>query len=178
MYCVVHGGIDVQLRTESVDYLTSLPFDGYAIGGSLGNGRKELKDMLAWLMPLFEKEGTNRAQKPRHLLGIADEESVRNAVAWGVDTMDSCYPTRLGRHGTLLTKDGKMKIKRGVFAKDFGKIEEGGRSTVSRYYDRAYLHHLFKANEPLATTLATEHNLCYMQDLMAGIRQDILDDKI
>jgi len=179
MYCVIHGGIDVPLRTESVEYLTSLPFDGYAIGGSLGNGRDELKTLLTWLMPLFDQLPEEKRLKPRHLLGIADEESIRNAVPLGVDTMDSCYPTRLGRHGTLLTKGGLVKIKRGVFGRAFGEVvEEGCRCRVCRKYDRAYLNHLFKANEPLAAMLATEHNLCYMQDLMAGIRQDILEDKI
>jgi len=135
MYCVVHGGIDVDLRTGSVDYLTSLPFDGYAIGGSLGNGREELKEMLGWLMPLFE-EG-KRAEKPRHLLGIADEESIRNAVPLGIDTLDSCYPTRLGRHGTLLTKEGQIKIKRGVFKRAFGvKIEDDCGCRVCQNHDR------------------------------------------
>jgi tRNA-guanine family transglycosylase len=104
MYCVVHGGIDKELRTQSVDYLTSLPFDGYGIGGSLGNGREELKDLLEWMMPLFD-EGERR-NKPRHLLGIADEESIRNAATKGIDTLDSAYPTRLGRHGTLCLETG------------------------------------------------------------------------
>ena len=99
MYCVVHGGIDRELRTKSIDYLTSLPFDGYAIGGSLGNGRQELKELLEWMMPLFDL-GEHRKSKPRHLLGIADEESIRNAVVRGIDTLDSCYPTRVARHGS------------------------------------------------------------------------------
>jgi len=101
MFCVVHGGVDFELRKRSVDYLTSLPFDGYAIGGSLGNGREELKELLTWLMPMFDDdEDTDdgsvrgrREHKPRHLLGIADEESIRNAVPLGIDTLDSCYPT-------------------------------------------------------------------------------------
>jgi queuine tRNA-ribosyltransferase len=89
MYCVIHGGVDFELRKQSVDYLTSLPFDGYGIGGSLGNGRGELKELLSWLMPMMEE--CERAEKPRHLLGIADEESIRNAVVLGVDTLDSWY---------------------------------------------------------------------------------------
>lgn len=72
MYSVIHGGIDKELRTKSIDYLTSLPFDGYAIGGSLGNGRQELKELLSWMMPLMDI-GDSRKNKPRHLLGIADE---------------------------------------------------------------------------------------------------------
>uniref|UniRef100_A0A7S4VEC6 tRNA-guanine(15) transglycosylase-like domain-containing protein n=1 Tax=Ditylum brightwellii TaxID=49249 RepID=A0A7S4VEC6_9STRA len=177
MYCVIHGGIDVELRTKSIDYLTSLPFDGYAIGGSLGNGRSELKDLLTWMMPLFEKE--SRKEKPRHLLGIADEESIRNAVTLGVDTMDSCYPTRLGRHGTLMTREGLLRIKRGRHATSFGmKIDSDCTCSTCQQYDRAYLNHLFKANEVLAMALATIHNIHYMNDLMSRIRQDIIEGKI
>lgn len=177
MYSVVHGGLDVEFRTKSVEYLTSLPFDGYAIGGSLGNGREELKQLLSWLMPMFDKDG--RRDKPRHLLGIGDEPSVRNAVAMGLDTLDSCYPTRLGRHGTLLTRQGLLRIKRGANARSFGmKICEGCNCTTCQHYDRAYLCHLFKANEPLGVMLATQHNLTYMSDLMAELRQGIMDDKI
>jgi queuine tRNA-ribosyltransferase len=180
MYCVVHGGIDRELRTKSVNYLTSLPFDGYAIGGSLGNGKQELKELLDWMMPMFD-EGDDRIKgKPRHLLGIADEENIRNAVARGIDTLDSCYPTRVARHGTVLTrKEGSIKIKSGRFARQFGvKLDEECNCQTCRHYDRAYLWHLFKANEPIAVTLAAQHNIQYMTDLMAGIRQDIIDGVI
>ena len=177
MYGVIHGGLDVQLRTESLEFVSSLPFDGYAIGGSLGTNRSDLHELLAWFMPLFEKE--NRQSKPRHLLGIADEESIQNAVALGIDTMDSCYPTRLGRHGTLLTSEGHVRIKRGKHAKSFGvPIEEGCTCKTCQHYDRAYLNHLFKANEPLAMMLGTQHNLHYMQRLMNDIRAKILIDEI
>lgn len=178
MYCVVHGGIDKELRTKSVEYLTSLPFDGYAIGGSLGNGKEELKDLLQWMMPLFDEK--DRKAKPRHLLGIADETSVRNAVVTGIDTLDSCYPTRIARHGTVLSKtEGNLKLTSGKYARQFGiKIEEDCNCKTCRHYDRAYLWHLFKANEPIAVALAAQHNLHYMSVLMAQLRQDILEDKL
>jgi hypothetical protein len=86
MYCVVHGGIDVELRTKSVEYLTSLPFDGYAIGGSLGNGHDELFHLLRWMMPMFDATDQRRG-KPRHLLGIADETSIGECVSLGIDTV-------------------------------------------------------------------------------------------
>jgi queuine tRNA-ribosyltransferase len=180
MYSVIHGGIDPELRTKNVEYLTSLPFDGYAIGGSLGNGKQELKELLQWMMPLFD-EKEERKSKPRHLLGIADEESVRNAVDTGTDTLDSCYPTRIARHGTVLSKDegGSMKIGSGKHVRSFGvKIDKDCTCKTCRHYDRAYLWHLFKANEPIAVALAAQHNIRYMSDLMAGIRQDIIDGKI
>lgn len=179
MYGVIHGGLDTKMRVESLDYISSLPFDGFAIGGSLGKNRQDLKKLLSWFMPLFENKDEKQRLKPRHLLGIADEESIRNAVALGIDTMDSCYPTRLGRHGTLLTSDGYLRIKRGQHARSFGMpIEEGCLCRTCQRYDRAYVNHLFKCNDPLAMTLGTQHNLFYMQKLMAGIRQDILNDKL
>ena len=180
MYCVVHGGLDPELRTKSVNYLTSLPFDGYAIGGSLGDGREELKGLLSWLMPQFDNLDDKKRNKPRHLLGISDEESVWNAVAMGLDTMDSAYTTRLGRHGTLMTrKEGLIKINSGRHKRSFGvKIDDECHCKTCQTYDRAYLWHLFKSNEPLATPLATLHNIQYMNDLMARLRQDIMNDLI
>jgi queuine tRNA-ribosyltransferase len=178
MYCVIHGGVDYELRKKSVDYLTSLPFDGYGIGGSLGNGREELKDLLKWLMPMMD-EG-DRYHKPRHLLGIADEESIRNAVTMGIDTLDSCYPTRIGRHGTVMTRqEGKIRLSSGRHAKSFGTpIDLECQCSTCKHYDRAYLWHLFKANEPVAISLASIHNIQYMNDMMASIRDDIMNDRI
>jgi queuine tRNA-ribosyltransferase len=175
----VHGGIDKELRRESVDYLTSLPFDGYGIGGSLGNGREELKDLLSWLMPMFHAKEERIRSKPRHLLGIADEESVRNAVTTGIDTLDSCYPTRVGRHGTALTRAGPVRLSQGKWKTSFGvPIDAECKCKTCQRYDRAFLWHLFKANEPLADTLVSQHNLRYMNDMMAQIRQDIMADLI
>jgi queuine tRNA-ribosyltransferase len=177
MYCVVHGGIDKELRTKSVNYLSSLPFDGFAIGGSLGNGKQEMQDLLSWMMPMFDED--SRKNKPRHLLGIADEWSIRHAVTKGIDTLDSCYPTRLGRHGTVLTRGGTIRLTSGSHKRSFGiKIDEKCNCTTCQHYDRAYLWHLFKANEPLAIPLATIHNIQYMNDLMAEIRSDIYNDLI
>lgn len=180
MYGVIHGGVDKELRTQSVDYITSLPFDGYALGGALGSGRGELKDLLNWLMPQFDAT-PERSSKPRHLLGIADEESIRHAVTTGIDTMDSCYPTRIGRHGTVLTRnEGVLKLTSGVkHARAFGiPIDEECSCPTCQKYDRAYLCHLFKANEPLAMNLAAVHNIQYMNDLMGRLRDDILHDRI
>jgi queuine tRNA-ribosyltransferase len=186
MFSVIHGGIDPELRTKSINYLTSLPFDGHAIGGSLGNGRGELKELLTWMMPVFD-EGEHRRSKPRHLLGIADEESIRNAVTFGIDTLDSCYPTRIARHGNLLIRNpddpslpgSSLKIRNQANARAFGvKVDDRCQCSTCQHYDRAYLWHLQKANEPGFTALAAQHNIHYMNDLMQGLRQDILEDRI
>jgi len=151
MYCVIHGGLNKQLRKESVDYLTSLPFDGYAIGGSLGKNGDELMELLEWMMPMLNQDGSNnghvnRRNKPRHLLGIADEPSILGAVRHGIDTMDSCYPTRLSRHGTLLSREGKVHIKSGRYSRQYGvPVDRECNCSTCLHYDRPYLWHLFKA---------------------------------
>ena len=169
MYAVVHGGVDREFRERSAKYLGSLPFDGMAVGGSLGKDRAEMIDMLSWLMPLLPPD------RPNHLLGIADPESCEAVVPLGVDTMDSCNPTRIARHGTLLTTEGNLKIQATRYKEDFGPIDPKCPSVP---YTRAYLHHLFKQNEPLALTLASIHNIYYMNHLMRDMREKILRDEL
>ena len=227
MYAVVHGGTDEELRAESAEYATrlpfttattvsaaassstvsspassaasspaasssttspslvpslhrlprplpprylgSLPFDGFAIGGSLGKDRAEMLTLLEFLVPKLP------ADKPNHLLGIADPESAEAVVPLGIDTLDSCNPTRIARHGMLLCTSGAIKIKQGRFAADFGPIDPQCETIA---HSRAYLHHLFKQHEPLFMTLASQHNLIFMNRLMADIRRRILADEL
>uniref|UniRef100_A0A7S0J2P7 tRNA-guanine(15) transglycosylase-like domain-containing protein n=1 Tax=Calcidiscus leptoporus TaxID=127549 RepID=A0A7S0J2P7_9EUKA len=169
MYAVVHGGTEQELRRESAEYLRSLPFDGFAIGGSLGKDRAEMLELLEFLLPLLPDE------KPNHLLGIADPESAQAVVPLGVDTMDSCNPTRVARHGLLLCTDGAIKIKQSRFREDFGPIDPCCETIA---HTRAYLHHLFKQHEPLYMTLASQHNMIYMNKLMAQMRESIMRDEI
>ncbi|KAJ1461811.1 tRNA-guanine(15) transglycosylase-like protein [Pelagophyceae sp. CCMP2097] len=169
MYAVVHGGVDRELRLRSAEYLQSLPFDGFAVGGSLGKDKAEMVEMLTWLMPALPRD------KPNHLLGIADPESCLAVVPLGVDTMDSCNPTRIARHGTLLTTAGNLRIKATVHRSDYGDIDPEVKTIP---YTRAYLHHLFKQNEPLALTLASLHNILFMNHLMKDMREKIMRDEL
>jgi queuine tRNA-ribosyltransferase len=191
MYGVVHGGTDKELRKHSVEYLASLPFDGYAIGGSLGKDREEMVELLECVHPNPNPNALQRTvltpnpcryllphvptDKPNHLLGIADEESIEACVPFGIDTFDSCNPTRIARHGNLLTSEGVVRIKSLKYVDDFGPIDPN-LETVP--YTRAYLHHLIKQNEPLFATLATTHNLYFMNNLMKDIRERIMKDEI
>lgn len=170
MYAVIHGGVDQELRKMSADYLTQLPFDGFAIGGSLGKNRTELFDLLRFLLPLIPRE------RPNHLLGIADIDSISGAVPFGVDTFDSCFPTRLGRHGTLLTKRfGRVQIRQGKWKSVFEPPDwEGGLQG----HTLAYLHHLYKAHEPMAATLLSLHNLLFMAEFMSDLRNKIFNDEV
>jgi queuine tRNA-ribosyltransferase len=172
MYAVVHGGVHHELRKISCEFLTRLPFQGFAIGGSMGKTKQEMIEMLAFTMPLLPCE------KPNHLLGIGDLESIEHCIPLGIDTFDSSYPTRAARHGILLTKRGPLKITKKDHAKAFVPPEESCLCSTCRQFSLAYLHHLFKAREMICMTLATIHNLHFMVDLMHSYRQKILRDEI
>ncbi|MES2345005.1 MAG: tRNA guanosine(34) transglycosylase Tgt [Chlamydiota bacterium] len=172
MYAVIHGGIDPQLRKTSCDYLTSLPFDGYAIGGSMGKNKQEMFDLLAFTTPRLPSD------KPNHLLGIGDLESIKKCIPLGIDTFDSSYPTRSARHGVLLTQQGDLKITKRENACKFTPIEKDCACPTCSKFTLAYLHHLFKARELTFMSLATIHNLYFMIQLMKRYREDICEDRI
>lgn len=172
MYAVVHGGIDPQLRKYSIDYLKSLPFDGFAIGGSLGKNSTEMVAMLQELMPHMPSDA------PNHLLGIGDLPSIEACVPLGIDTFDSSHPTKCARHGMIFTKQGYVKILQGQYAAALEPLEPGCSCYVCLHYTKAYVHHLFKAHEMTGYTLATVHNLHFMMQLMKDYRKKILNDEI
>jgi queuine tRNA-ribosyltransferase len=172
MYAVIHGGIDKDLRLKSCDYLTSLAFDGFAVGGSLGKTREQMFEMLSYTMPRLPID------KPNHLLGIGDLESLAIGIELGIDTFDSSHPTRCARHGLLFTSIGNMKILNSANRNAFIPIDRNCQCIVCQKYTRAYLHHLFKANELTGYTLASIHNLHYMVQLMANYRSKILNNEL
>jgi queuine tRNA-ribosyltransferase len=172
IYAVVHGGVDPVLRQSSVDFLSALSFDGFAIGGSLGKTKPEMVEMLSQVLPRIPVE------KPNHLLGIGDLESLAQCIPLGIDTFDSSYPTRAARHGMLLTKEGRLKVELAAHINHFAPIESGCACPTCKNFSLSYLHHLFKANELTAYTLATIHNLHFMVDLLSQYRQAILEDQI
>lgn len=172
MYAVIHGGIDPRLRSLSCEYLTQLPFDGFAIGGSLGKTREQMFDMLAHAMPLIPTD------KPNHLLGIGDLLSLEHCIKQGIDTFDSSHPTRCARHGLAFTKRGNLKLLNSVNKTYFRPIEDDCTCSTCRNFTVAYLHHLFKAKEMTAYTLASIHNLHFMVELMANYRRKITEGEI
>jgi queuine tRNA-ribosyltransferase len=172
LYAIVHGGVDPNMRKESADFLTNLPYDGYAVGGSLGKNKQEMVEMLSYTMPRLPLD------KPNHLLGIGDLESLELCIPLGVDTFDSSYPTRSARHGVLLTKQGPLNITKTKYAKDFSPIEEGCTCSTCLHYSRGYLHHLFKAKEAVCMRLASIHNIHFMVKWMENYRERILRDEI
>ncbi|MBI3211736.1 MAG: tRNA guanosine(34) transglycosylase Tgt, partial [Simkania negevensis] len=141
IYGVVHGGADLHLRKESAHFLRQLPFNGFAIGGSMGKNKKEMKDILSATLPHLPKE------LPNHLLGIADLDSLSLAVPLGIDTFDSSYPTKAARHGMLLTQKEKLNITKKQFSNLYQPIDKNCHCFTCHNYTLAYLHHLFKAKE-------------------------------
>lgn len=172
MYAVIHGGIDKDLRKQSCDYLTKLPFDGFAIGGSMGKNREEMIEMLQFTMPYLPED------KPNHLLGIGDLASIEPIVSLGIDTFDSSHPTRCARHGLLFTTNGFVKIAHASNATSFRPIDDQCACYTCQHFTRAYLHHLLKASELTLYTLATIHNLHFMVTLMEDYRKKILNDEL
>lgn len=172
IYSVIHGGVDKEFRKQSCEYLSSLPFNGHAIGGSVGKTKNEMVEMLDSTVSHLPSE------LPIHLLGIGDLESLALSIPLGIDTFDSSYPTRAARHSMLLTSKGKVKITRAINKEAYRPIEEKCSCYTCQHFTLAYLHHLFKCKEISGLQLATVHNLHFMVELMREYRNKILQDLI
>lgn len=172
MYGVIHGGIDKELRTKSSSFIASLPFDGFAVGGSIGKNHDEMIEILKHTLPQLPKE------KPVHLLGMGDLRSIRSCIPLGIDTFDSSHPTKCARHGFLFTSAGNVKILNSENKYRFDAIDQACECYTCKHYTRAYLHHLFKAHELTAYSLASVHNIHFMMKLMEQYRTLILMDQI
>jgi queuine tRNA-ribosyltransferase len=172
MYSVIHGGIDERLRTLSATLLGNMPFDGHAIGGSLGKTKEQMITMLGYTVPLLPPE------KPIHLLGIGDLASLEPIISLGIDTFDSSYPTKCARHGLLFTFQGSKKATHADFTNRFESIDPECVCYTCINYTAAYVQHLFKAHEMSAYTLASIHNIAHMVERMKRYRNLILEGKI
>jgi queuine tRNA-ribosyltransferase len=172
IYGVIHGGVNHELRRMSANTLSTMPFDGFAIGGSMGKTKQEMVEMLSRLMPHIPED------RPNHLLGIADLESLISCIPLGIDTFDSSYPTKAARHGSLLTSMGQVKVTRGLFQNTHTSLDPSCPCHTCQNYTLSYLHHLFKAHEMTAYTLASIHNLQFMISFMGKMRKEILEDRL
>jgi queuine tRNA-ribosyltransferase len=168
LFGIVQGGTDVALRAESAERTAALDFDGYGVGGlSVGEPRSE---MLPALDAALAELPTDR---PRYLMGVGDPVGMVEAVARGVDMFDCVLPTRLGRHGTALTSQGKVRLRNAVHATDDGPIDPACACLVCGRWSRAYLRHLLMVDEPTAPRLLTMHNLAWMLAFVAELRAAI-----
>jgi queuine tRNA-ribosyltransferase len=168
VFGIVQGGTHPDIRRENADALVSLDFPGYAIGGlAVGEPHATTCEMTA------EVASRLPADRPRYLMGVGKPEQVVDYIALGVDMMDCVLPTRSARHGCLFTSQGRLLIKNARYAKDVRPIDESCECAVCRRYSRAYLRHLFLANELLAAILNTHHNIHFYLDMMRKIREAI-----
>lgn len=180
LFGIVQGGVDVDQRRRSADLTTALDFDGYAIGGlSVGETREEMLGALDATVELLPPD------QLRYVMGLGDPLGVIEAVARGVDMMDCVLPTRLARHGTLLTDGGRLSIRRAEFQRSDDPLDPHCPCSACRTTSRGYLRHLVTAREATGATLATLHNLSWMGRLLdrarAAIqigRLDLLRDQV
>jgi len=168
LFGVVQGGDDERLREASAGTLVELGFDGYAIGGlAVGESEEVMLRMVAATAPALP------AERPRYLMGVGMPSDILNAIGRGMDMFDCVLPTRNGRHGLAFTRFGPINLKNARHADDPRPLDPQSRCPAARDFSRAYLHHLFKANETLGGTLLSIVNLFYYQDLTAGAREAI-----
>lgn len=172
LFGIVQGGMYGDLRRESAETLTALPFDGFAVGGlSVGEPKHLMHEVLRHTAPLLP------ADKPRYLMGVGTPADLVNAVSAGVDMFDCVMPTRNARNGQAFTRTGTVVVKHAAHKTDPNPLDAACQCYCCRNFSRAYLNHLFRAKEMLVSTLVTIHNLHYYQDLMGEMRQAIENDQ-
>ena len=170
LFAIVQGGIYEDLRDKSLNELYEMDddFSGYAIGGlAVGEPREDMYRILKYITPKLPET------KPRYLMGVGEPLDMLEAVENGIDMMDCVQPTRIGRHGTVFTKYGRLVIKNKVYEEDTRPLDEDCDCYSCKNYNRAYIRHLFKAEEMLGQRLATIHNLHFLIKLMSNARESI-----
>ena len=170
LYAIVQGGVFPRLRQQSAEYLTSLGFSGYAIGGlSIGEPKKLTLAVIEETVALLPEN------KPRYLMGVGSPQDIIEAVARGCDIFDSALPTRIARNGAFFTRLERINIRNAAYRQMEQPVDPDCDCYTCRTFSAAYLHHLFSCEELLAYRLATIHNLSFISNLMGEIRSAILN---
>jgi len=165
---IVQGGLNTELREESLGKLKEIGFEGYAVGGlSVGESREEFERMVSFIVPKME------VKKPRYLMGSGTPEEILFAVEHGIDMFDCVMPTRNARNGTLFTWSGKLSIKNSMYKEDMSPLDKDCDCYTCRNFSRAYLRHLFISKEINSAVLNSIHNLHFYLDFMEQIRYSI-----
>ena len=168
LFGIIQGGVYADLRRRSAETISSMPFDGIAIGGlSVGEPKEEMLETMRLTAPMMPTD------RPRYLMGVGTPEDLVEGVAAGIDMFDCVMPTRNARNGTLFTSEGKIAIKNARFAADQGPLDPRCSCTTCGTVSRAYLRHLYLNGEIAASVYNTIHNLSFYLDLMRSIRQAI-----
>ena len=165
LFGIIQGGVFNDLRDESLEILTDIGFEGYAIGGlSVGESKTELKEIVDYITPKMP------VSAPRYLMGVGTPLDIANAVEQGVDMFDCVIPTRHARNGYLYTSTGEIKIRNSKYKNDFNPLDNDCNCYTCSNFSKSYLHHLDKTKEILGSTLNTIHNLHFYQNLMRDLR--------
>jgi queuine tRNA-ribosyltransferase len=173
LFGIVQGGVHPDLRAESAEVLQAIGFEGYAVGGlAVGEGQEAMFRTLEATVPHLPED------RPRYLMGVGKPGDIVGAVVRGIDMFDCVLPTRSGRTGQAFTRRGSVNIRNARHLDDPRPLDEGCACPACRSYSRAYLHHLWRAEEILGQILLTWHNLRYYQDLMAGLRAAIEAERL
>jgi len=173
LFGIVQGGVYPKLRTDSLDGLLEIGFDGIALGGlSVGETREERDAVLEHIAPKMP------AEQPRYLMGVGTPVDILDAVCRGIDMFDCVMPTRHGRNGYLFTETGTLRIRNARFRDDLEPIQPGCECYTCQNYSRAYLRHLDECGEILGSRLNTIHNLYFYLQLMSRIRSAIEGDSL
>jgi len=169
LFGIVQGGRFEDLRKESARVISKMDFGGFGIGGSFE--KEDMDTAVGWVNEILPEE------KPRHLLGIGEPCDLFGGIENGADLFDCVAPTRMARNGTLHTNKGRINIFNAKYVHDFSSIDKNCECYACKNYTRAYVAHLFRAKEMLASTLASIHNLHFIVKLVDDIRQSILDNR-
>ena len=173
LFGIVQGGVDESLRAESAERTVEVGFDGYAVGGlSVGEGRDEMLAALAAAVAGLP------ADAPRYLMGVGDPVGLVEAVALGVDLFDCVLPTRLARHGTVLTGAGRLNLRNAASARDDSPLDGACPCPVCARWSRAYLRHLLRTGDPGAARLLTLHNLAWILGLVRRVRSAVVAGRL
>jgi queuine tRNA-ribosyltransferase len=173
LFGIVQGGMHYDLRARSLEQIFEIGFDGYALGGlSVGEEKEQMYGVMEACSPLMPQDS------PRYIMGIGAPQDLVEAVWHGYDMFDCVMPTRNARNGMLFTSQGRINIKAKIFEEDSGPLDPECGCHVCRNYSRAYLRHLYRAGEILASNLNSYHNLYYFLDLMRQMREAIRNDNL
>ncbi len=172
LFGIVQGGDFKELREYSAKKLVDIGFPGYAIGGtSVGEDKETMFRMVDYGIKHLPED------KPRYLMGVGTVDAIFEAVSRGIDMFDCVLPTRIARHGTAMTSEGRIVVRNKQFESDFTPLDPNCHCHCCKNYTKGYLRHLIKANEGLGMRLITLHNLAFLLKLMEEIREAIKNDK-
>ena len=173
LFGIVQGGIYPDLRKKSAQQLISIGFEGFGIGGlSVGEPKDLMYEVLEETIPVLPQD------KPRYLMGVGSPDCLIEGVIRGVDMFDCVLPTRIARNGTAMTSIGRVTLRNAKYARDFTPLDPQCQCPTCKNYSKAYLRHLFKAEEMLGPRLITQHNLWFLIHWMEEIRQAIREDRL